>query len=212
MKTRTRRPQPKFDWVYRPTAVGEGAPDLGSYRGAFSIAIASGLQGAYALVLYDSIDWLMQVDRVSNLLPRAARAEGRHPLIGGVELDIAYTPDTWAEGGVMQWGFRLGWFEQDPNTGVPAVLAEYTMWVPTPDVQEPAIDANDRMTNIREWRQYFAFNQQVTQPWFHHHKFIKFKRRAPGSRHALCLYIEGTPASSNMRGIFNCRTLVADEG
>lgn len=207
-----RRQGPKFDWVYRPTEVGEGAPDVGSYAGVQTLAIASGLTGAYAIVLYDSIDWLSQVSRNSNLLPRAARAEGRHPLIGAVDIDIAFVPDTWAEGGYMQWGWRLGWFEQDPTTGVPAVLDDYTMWSNIPDLHQPAIDANDPMSNIREWRTWHAFNEQVTSPIFSFHKFFTLRRRAPSSRHALCLYIEGAATSANIRMYRNCRTLVADEG
>jgi len=200
------------DWVYRPTEVGEGAPDVGSYSGIQTVAVASGVLGAYAFVLYDSKDWLSQVSRNSNLLPEASRAEGRHAFIHAVDIDIAYVPDTWAENAHAHYGFRVGWLEQDNTTGEPAVLDDYTMWQNTPDVQQPAIDANDPMSNIREWREFKSFNTNNATPTFHTHKFLRIKRRSPSSRHALCLYVEGSATSAGVRMYRNCRTLVTDEG
>lgn len=206
------RKRTRYDWVYRPDAIGEGSPTTGTYQGAYTSSLPSGVLGATILVLYDSIDWLVEIDRTSNYITRAARAEGRQPMVGGVELDLGIVPDTWSENGALHLGWRVGFFEQDPSDGVPAVLPEYSMWAGPGVTDEPAVDANDTQTNIREGRFYAAFNASVTSPIFHIHRFLRFKRRMPGSRYCLGVYLESSPSSVGIRLFRNCRTLVADEG
>lgn len=222
-KRRSSQPKRRFDWVYRGLATeGETWAEseslgLRSYGGPPSAANA-GVANARALILYDSQNRLATLAGAgplggvgAGLLHRSARAEGRRPLIRATQGTIYFRASTWALGNVMAWGWRLGAFEQDPNTGLLSLDAAYGMW--TDAAGEPFwgdvnVFANEGR-HVAERRYWRAFDSSKGSDSSFDIRWSG--RRALSPEHAWALYFEVHSTSVNMVIQPWLRSLVADE-
>lgn len=222
--------RPKADWVYRGADYIPGDPadndwleenpDLASYGHSVQ-GVTAGLNGAAAWILYDSMNRRAQLlntfstaggwDTVA-LLPRAARAEGRNPLILATEGQLLIRPSTWALGSLMAFGLRIGIFEQDPSDGLLLLDAEYHMrnaFAGSTGHSQAATWANDRMW-VWERRYYVTFDS--TRPAALNLDIRWRGRRTLKPHQCFAIYCEADSASVNLTVQRWMRTLVVDEG
>lgn len=211
---RSRRPQGrargrfrrrKADWVYRPDIyINETQSVLGGWAGTTENdnSIGSGAGAAEAFILLDSSNVLRQYslyDQVQSstvqggLLPTAARPEyKRLPVVKCVEGWIGMRVSSWTLGSRVGAVFRLGWFEQDMDTGLLSLDIDWgIMDVSQTEAQRgPAISANDSTKFMKQW---FVFRQATgdNPPLMNLPIFWKGSRRAPSENHCLAMYIEG---------------------
>lgn len=200
-RTPMRRKKRRADWVYR-THYGESVTH-GGYQPATSVTVARNLVApatinSQALILLDSQAFMevLMADSFSFAvgMPAASRPElPKRPKVDLVEGDLMVRYLQWTTGAQYQWGWRLGWFEQDTITGLLSLQAEYSMFEPnlagTDLPQDVANFANDNMGNCRE---QFTFKRFVTDG--SDFATIRFKarigKRAPTTKHCLALYLE----------------------
>lgn len=176
---------------------------------------------ARALILYDS------VNRMSNLinrggavvadagvLSRAARAEGRGPLILKTEGTIYFEPSTWSLGQIQAYGMRLGAFEQDPESGTLLLHPDYSMWnedIPTLGVSaQPATWANTEGW-VWERRTFRVFTTSNGNGGIQYSMRWSGRRRLKPDQ-CWAFYLEGENTSVNARIQPFFRSLVSDEG
>lgn len=216
----------RADWVYRGPGVDIDAPgvltgpdtDLASYH-AVQTTFSVGVSNARFLVLYDSHD---RLNTLQNYVAGAAaayvavgaeaRAEGRRARILATEGHIIMVPDTWAIGSTMSYGWRLGAFEQDPDTGLASLDADYSMFVNA--AADPRIGPAkfaDTKTWVREHharRVFSTTNDQAIENIHFRWKGMRTLR----ANEAWGLYLEGQTGVDFRIHATWCRTLVSDEG
>jgi len=225
------QPRRRFDWVYRSRVLGllsgdsveEGVAEvqgLASYYGAL-VSLTSGPANARALIMYDSTNRLVQGYGTTNFAlgphqgytNRAARAEGRKALIRACEGTIIMRPSTWAAGNYAYYGWRLGVFKQDPDTGLLIVPSEYTMF----DETWAPFGSTATWANTRGW----VMERRIMRPFnpdnssgYHHLTFrwSSRKGRALEPDECFAMYLESDTGSVTLTTEPWCRTLVSDEG
>lgn len=209
----------RADWVYRGWEQdSELSPFLDhmSY-GDIQWTCLAGAQVAF--VLYDSRNYLMQSSSAGNPLgamPQAARAEsGRRPQTWRVQGQLFFEPTTWTAGTIMDHGYRIGVFKQEPFTGdVLTPTADYGMFTVAGggNVQiQPAVWANTRRNNLweRRHRERFATTNDTTNRTLN----INVPARAALDQdECLAMLVEVHTIGTNIRGFHWLRTLVSDDG
>lgn len=228
-RRRSPRRREKADWVYRgpvATPVDDSDTPIGDPKTAglasytqFVTTMNTGAINARFLVLYDSQNRLAHWAGTSTgvggsrygVLNRAARSEGRRARILATEGSIYIEPSTWAIGNVMAFGWRLGAWDQDPQTGLISLPAGYSM---TQNVTLSTQDAPDVWANtynwVREGRFFRGFNSNESNVF--NLRIMWRGRRALRGNEAWGLYMEGAPTGVNVRLQPWLRTLVVDEG
>jgi len=220
--------RPKADWVYRPF-IETGEP-FGAYMGAITQSVPRndpvlGVINSGHAILYDSVSFIQVATQQSFALtqnmPAAARAEGRRPTVLQVEGQVHFRIGAWTTGNTTMFGVRLGWYEQDVQTGFPSIEPEYSMFEPQIVtgglIQDVATYANDRLKNIREWTFVRNYGDTGSIPLSHLTINVKFPRgrRAPSANHCLMLYYECsgmvTPVNGGVTIWTQCRSLIADD-
>lgn len=221
-RSRSRQPmlRRKLDWVYRPnyrqdSVQGFDATDLlGTYDPDLRTYL-SGVANSGAWVLYDSQNRLINVMRggsgsnLAAIMPNAARAEGRNTYIHSVRGTVYIEPTTWALGNLIAWGFRIGIFEQDPESGAMLFDPAYSMWVSAGGGITVANWANMGRQNLWERRVHFGFsdNQRFTVMG------VQCRvNRVLQPHECLGVYFEGESTSVNVRCQTWLRTLAAQPG
>jgi len=114
----------------------------------------------------------------------------------------------------FDWGYRVGWFEQDTLTGLASLQAEYTMFEPelVGDVGYDIVNfANDKLSNRRE--KFFTVHNNATIPRVYgvERILLPIGMRPPSSKHALMVYCEGpstNPVNVSLRMWPRLRSLV----
>lgn len=214
MRSVPRGTRPRPDWVYRNDARAVaglgGSDDLGTYSVVVK-ALTSGVVNALGMVLYDSANRMqanVPAGAGQGYLSRAARAEGRKPHIRAVEGLVYLEPTAWALGNLIAYGSRILIAEQDIDTGVPVLDAEYSMWA-NGLVTSASLWANQGRQNVQEKRLFYGFsdNQAFTVA-----RYSWTGLRALEPHEALFLYMELETTSVNVRFQPFLRTLVSDEG
>jgi len=202
----------KADWVYRPDVLLEGAPiNLGGWMGQVEMpytgSISAGSTNAQALILLDSQAVLRQMSVFDEFgaasadighIPNASRPEKlSRPTVHRVDGTLWIRGTIWTLGARVACGVRLGWYEQDLDSGQLSLDVDYCMWdVATSMVQRgPAICANDSATHIMDW--YYVRESGDNPNMGHLNIHWKGKRRAPSEKHCLALYIEGADFGSH---------------
>lgn len=216
------RRRPRADWVYRDNmwdAAGAMVNGLGTYTSQATAFNAVGMNEALGKILYDSRNFLVQmtgaIPLVGAVMGMSARAEGAKPLILAVQGDILLQTNTWVLGDALHCGFRIGVFEQDPDTGNILVDDQYSLFNATTDVQDnPARAANDQKA-IWEAR-LFAGVGGDNNNRFRVRVRVRTRRRLTSSQ-CLAVYCENAGGSGIYSSVhstvgFRLRTLVADEG
>lgn len=206
-----RRPRP--DWVYRSNAIrSDGTADLlGTYKWP-TFSVTSGKANASILMLYDSQNYLRQPVNTltgSFFLAQSGRAEGAKPLCLRVQGQIYSRPSTWALGNVLAYGLRILVVEQDPETGLGTIDADFGMWQPTVAGKEGTWRNPQQIVwEKRYWRSY---SSNETSPSLILPIDVRMRRRLK-SNEALALYME--TADTSVTAVFQMwlRTLVVDEG
>lgn len=202
-----------MDWVYRPSVreqtVFNGGDILGTYDENL-YSQSSGVNFGDAHILYDSHNRIATVMRAGGSanfvgIPNAARAGGRGPLMHAVAGSIYVEPSTWAVGNLIAWGWRVGVFEQAPDTGQILLDPDYSMWAVGPGLVPPATWANMQRMNSWERRRHFGFSDN--QQFFTLPVFTRVNRRLQ-DHECLAIYHEGESTSVNVRMQFWLRTLV----
>lgn len=227
MTPRTRRP--KADWVYRGMFETPGseppadpwvseAQGLASYT-EFVGTFAAGPTSARFLVLYDSRNRLAELASTWSvaggfnsiaMMPRAARAEGKKPLILASEGQIYLRANTWALGNIMAWGYRIGVFEQDPLTGLVVLNADYSMWNTSADWNDQVSTWANQSGWVQERRFWRTFNADFPSDTSFSYRWRG--RRRLKEHECFGIYLEAESTSVNMLTQPWCRTLVSDEG
>lgn len=221
-RTRRRRasgPRKRYDWVYRGvpgpgTAIGgwsagSDQPGLASYTSTIT-GLNSGYNNSRALILLDSDSTDLQVIPTSPVLvgrlPGAARPNHPRTVATRVEGIIYCEPSTWSGGSLMALGWRLDQFEQETDSGYPAVDTNYTMWVSSGAETDQAVNwAN--IPFLKEGREFKAYSDASATPLMVVH--IRWQGRTvlrPGN--CLAIYLESESTSVNMRTQPWLRTLV----
>jgi len=207
----------RADWVYRPNMfddTGALIDQQGTYDSTVS-PLPSGPDNSQAFWLYDSVNRLKQLGASGGAafvqVPRAARAEGRNPLVLAVQIWICMTPSVWALGNAFRTGIRLMTVDQDPDDGLALFNAEYTMWNPAAaGTPRAAVFANEKNL-IREWRYARAFSDNGNM--FVFRAFWRGRRTLrPEQGLALFMQTDNSNESVTLNKQFFCRSLVVDEG
>lgn len=151
-----------------------------------------------ALILYDSVDVMQTNVRIgffagtpSDPLPRAARAEARAPTVLVVQGGMVVFPASFVVGNRVMLKVRLGWFEQDTETGLLSVQAEYQLWSEAVG-QLNAVFSNDNVSNIKTQTLIKAASTDVGPSAWYWPFFWKGRRKAPSPKHCLALLVEGS--------------------
>lgn len=227
-RRRSSKPRPKADWTYRPL-VESGTP-FGAWMGSLTQSVPRndpvlGVVNSGHAILYDSVSYMQVATQDSFVLtedmPSAARAEGRRPMVLQVEGQVHFRLGAWTTGNTTMFGVRLGWYEQDIQTGFPSIEPEYSMFEPQivggGRIQDLATYANDRLKNMREWTFVRTFGDTGTIPLSHLTINVKFPRgrRAPSANHCLMLYYECsglvTPVNGGLNIWSQVRSLISDD-
>jgi len=229
-RKRGRSSSPKADWVYRPLIGSPPGDAWGAWAGSLTQSVPRndpilGTVNSGHAWLYDSENFLQVPTQdwaaLQEMLPKAARAEGRRPKVLQVEGQCHFRIGAWSTGNTTMWGVRLGWYEQDTQTGLPSIEPEYSMFEPQIVtgglVQDVASYANDRLKNIREWTFVKAFGDSGSIPIAHLTINVKFPRgrTAPSANHGLMLYYECsglvTPVNGGINVWTQVRSLISDD-
>lgn len=180
----------------------------------------TGIANVLAHILYDSKNRMAHLIGASTtappnvtLLPGAARAEGRLPFCMRVQGRIEIEASTWAVGNTLGGGIRLGVFEQDSETGLLSLPADYTMFVDPANApfRSPATWANEKRLNLWEKRYRKDYSDGSVNDFL----ALEFNRRirvALQAHECLAIFHEAPSTSVNARVIVWCRTWVSDEG
>jgi len=212
---RSRSARPRADWVYRGNHVdAEGSQDNG--LSTYSPYIKSVTQGESAgHILYDSKNFLRDIGGNSYIMNQTGRAAGKRPKMVRVMGQMTWVAGSWSPGDEIQFGLRIGVFQQDSSDGFIQVDASYTMMGGGGGiVNDPDIWANQPRANRWEWRnyQYFATGNESSRKSV----FINANMRGVtlSDDECLALYVENGVAASvtSLRYITWLRTLVIDEG
>lgn len=212
----------KADWVYRPNlqpiynpagaAIANGDA-LGTYdQNEFTVGTGS----AAGRVLYDSHDHIRHFTNAGGApgqpiiagMPASARAEGSQATILAVQGVIWLRKSEWALGNVMRTGWRIGVFEQQPESGAISIDANYSLFN-TFATAQPALWANDRMwVQQRLLMEMFGGASDQGRTYY-----VNWKgRRRLKPFQCMGMYIETHSTSVNAIYTLWLRTLVADEG
>jgi len=203
-----RKKRRKADWVYRNHIyIDEAMFSPGGYGIAEDTDNVSNVSaGARAYILLDSQHVLRQsslFDEIgigvaaAGLLPASARPEyNRQPTVQCVDGWFTTRTSAWTSGDRWQIGVRLGWFEQDLDTGNLSLDVDYGMMdLALSEVfRGPAICANDYATHIRDW--LFTHQADGGNNVRQLRIFWTGRRRAPSEKHCLALYVEGRDIGS----------------
>jgi len=209
----------KVDWVYRNDIwVDEANVSWGGWGGKSSKPSMSNLpSGAQSMILLDSVNFLRQMVALdwdalagadAGVLAAAARPDyTRQPTAVAVQGTIMWRTGTWALGERQAWGVRLGWYEQDQDTGLLSLEPDYTIYYVGGGTvyRGPAIMANDIATHIKTWH-VWQMNTSTDSAGAKSRLdlFWKGRRRAPSEKHCLALYIEGMDMGGYVAPIFEC--------
>lgn len=210
------------DWVYRANARPAYNPagaaimngdTMGTY-GAAETTVSQ--QTAAAKWLYDSHNHHVVIQRMEGAAPnqilttlsRAGRAEGGKATILCTSGVILMRASAWAVGSRRTIGYRMGIFEQAPDSGAMALDPNYSLWANFGNTQ-PADWANMRnwVWERRIFEDFGAANnltRTVSVFWK--------GRRTLKPHEGWGLFIEGGASSVDCIQSFWLRTLVVDEG
>lgn len=221
---RSRKSRPvKADWVYRSNQFPVNDPaggailsgdTLGTYEvNAFTVPSGT----AAGRWLYDSKNHLVGLTRLAGAggvpifgsMLKAGRAEGSRPTILRTEGMIITTVSTWAVGSVKYYGWRIGDFEQVPDTGAMSLDASYSLMFNV-NQTKPADWANQKNW-VRERRHYQTFGDNTAGSAMH---FVSWSgRRTLREDRGWGIYMEvDNLVSSNIVWRLWLRSLVVDEG
>lgn len=196
----------RVDWVYRNHIfANEMIMSHGGWGGAYEInGPGANSSNAATIILLDSINILKAYSQFDTfgiatgdegLLTAAARPDmKRLPIAHCVQGYLLQRVSAWSTGSRLAWGIRLGWYEQDLESGQLALEADYCMFDNNTSLfeQGPAVYANDTATHIKDW---VIWNESETgspsRSTFPIHLFWKGRRQAPSEKHCLALYMEG---------------------
>lgn len=228
-RSRSRKSRQKADWCYRPWIGGSGEP-IGAWTGSLTQSVPRndpilGTINSGHAILYDSVSFIQVGAQnsfaLSEMYPSAMRAEGRRPKCLQVEGQVQFRIGAWTTGNTTMFGMRLGWYEQDVQTGLPSIEPEYSMFEPQivagALIQDLATYANDRLKNIREWVFVRAYGDAGNPPIVTATVNVKFPRgrTAPSANHCLMLYYECSGMVTPINGGVNIwnqvRALMVDE-
>lgn len=213
-------PRRKFDWVYRGKEWSDDGVVWTTNNATYSddeVTVTAGAATAFVPILYDAQNYLQSRTGYSvaggqfRQTNRAARAEGRKPLIKATEGVMLVRPSTWAIGNRLHFVWRIMIGEQDPESGSIVLNADYTAC--NPAVTVPFTDVSGwRNQNVClaegfVWKSFGDNGQTWLIPWRWRGK------RTLGAEQGLFLYIEAQVGGSNINPILTCRgrTLVSDE-
>lgn len=180
----------------------------------------TGIANVLAHILYDSKNRMAHLIGASTtappnltMLPGAARAEGRLPFCMRVQGRIEVEASTWAVGNTLGGGIRLGVFEQDAETGLLSLPADYSMFVTAGNApyRDPATWANEKRLNLWEKR----YRKDYSDGSANRLIVLEFNRKirvALQSHECLAFFHEAPSTSVDARAIVWCRTWVRDEG
>lgn len=222
----TRRRRPRADWVYRNDVVGEDSA-LNSYGGwqpsNVVRSLGSGIDGAISTILYDSPNFLRVLngaDIVAGgvgadwILSQAARiTERKHPTAIAVEGHVYWSPTTFTLGSRLIVKGRLGWYEQDDDTGQVLLETGFDIWDGPGDTL--ANNANNSIEHIHDfcWAQQGIVDNTIINGM--RHFMWRGRRRQPSERHCLAIVWEqpNTSAYSNtgIRMFTQMRALMAGQ-
>jgi len=190
------------------------ADGLGTYT---PIATSLVSPDAVGLILYDSTNYMRRMTHggagAVGALSAAARAEGKRAKAMMSHGIIDIITSDWTTNSRIVFGWRIGVFKQDPDTGLVQVDPGYSMWRNIGETN-PAYWANIRRNRLAEGRFFRAFNDgQNTGGEFQ--VPVMWKGRSGvslDSDECLALYLEIDEDSVNMRLFTWVRSLIADEG
>lgn len=215
-----RRRRERADWVYRPDLfdqIGAQIESLGTYT-PVSKTVGKGVENLSNFVLYDSQNRLSGMLNISpvtrDALPRAARAEGRGPLVLGCDGFVDLTTTTWGIGNILHFGLRAVVIEQDPASGFAFIAPTYSMWQQsTFNADQIAIwrNSGNIAHEVRFVRQFSTGAEQ--QRWMVPFRFRTRRRLKPYQ--AFMLLVEFADYGlSSVGGVIRpfIRTLVSDAG
>lgn len=191
----------RADWVYRNDVIGEDN-NINSYGGWQTSntvrPMAVGIENAAATILYDSPNFIRVLngaDIVAGVigadwvLSQAARITEKHrPSVKAVEGEIFWAPDTWSSGARVLFKGRLGWFEQDPDSGQVLLESFYDIWDGQPDTV--AAWANDTLSHIHDWtmaQHSLAGDAGTAVVNQNRRVFWRGSRRQPSESHCLAI-------------------------
>lgn len=210
-----RTPRVRKDWVYRPNFVSEtvdpflGNDLLGSYDDNI-LGESSGQAGGNSRILYDSANRIQHVMRtgagLTMVMPGAARVQGRGPTMHWVQGIIYVEPTNWAIGNLIAWGWRIGVFEQAPDSGAIEIDADYSMWQQVASAVPVATWANQQRTNLWERRIHYGFSDNQVFTTVRVSTRIRVRLQ---DHECLAIYTEGEATSVNIRPQYWLRTLVS---
>lgn len=224
---RSRKPRERQDWVYRH--IVSDTDNAAVSRGGWSTSastfdISSGIENAIATILYDSESFLRKVTGTAvisdaligptwpTVLAQAARAGGRRPTVHAVQGHLYCLPTAWTLGSRFFMKGRLGWFQQDIDTGQILLDLTYTVFGANITQEDSvAIWANDHVQHIHD----FVAARSADVDGIRHllvPVFWRGKRTAPSEDHCLAIFWEASPFGSNqtMRCFPQIRALMSD--
>lgn len=215
MRRRTSRRR-RADWVFRPNVHDESGnlvDNFGTYQPTFT-TLTPGVDNAFIKILYDSHNRFSSLTQGPGNtqepgLPRVSRAEGRKATILAVQGSITFDSSTWVGGDLVDFGFRIGAFEQDVMNGGVLIDATYSLFNPTTiNMVKPAIWANDRNWDFeRRYRTRFGGG---TDPVWRFQINVRAKRRLNPNMCYAVFFESAAGNNLNVRPFL--RTLVQDEG
>jgi len=198
----TRKRKRRADWVYRAT-ITEDSPNVGSYvANSQFVTLGNNTLGpavfnTRTMVLVDSVAFQETILNTSLSngvgMPMAAKPEGRGRKVLKVEGDLRWRLVGIGATDFYDWGWRLGWFEQDTITGLASLQAEYSMFEPNiaGTVPQDIVNfANDKLSNRRE--KFYQVHNNATIPRVYgvERFLVPIGMRPPSSKHALMLFAE----------------------
>lgn len=224
-KTRTKRVKStrRFDWVYRGYEYDPAGDRSTSPPPSWStneMTIVTGVPTSEALVLYDSQQHMSQQMQLRSALgafmtlPKAARSEGRQPLVKRVEGELLTRPSAWAVGNLILWAWAIMIAEQDPETGLILLPTTWSLLDAAAGLpfQDTSIARNERtiLASGVHWR---AFNSNSTS-WTLKPSWSSERGRLLAPEQGLFLFLEASSRSVSYSNMVVCprmRSLIADE-
>lgn len=213
------------DWVYRGEEFTLGgnadAQQVASYVGAFArnngvYTLTPG--NPIGLVLYDSTDYLSQMNRnidasgaTVTWFGKEARAEGKRATALGVDIHLEWMPSAWTVGSNWAVGIRLVICDQNIDTGGMDLPANYKMTGVNAGRNTTSAYANGWGNLLEEYR-YAAFSTgNETVRWSYRAKWRGRRSLPPNA--CLGIYMESAgPAigSTTLLVTPMCRSLIHD--